>query len=103
MKRSAQVALMLMSAASVGGINYALSTDCRQGDPNAVADDAQSSVCRSTNGSHSHYGSGRGWGLFSGTGSSGPGTTTSFGSAINVAAVRGGFGSTGRGMASGGS
>ena len=95
-KRSNHVTLVLMTAAGIGGVAYALtpSDSCRQVAPSAVTNDAQQN-CRSSShgGSSSHFYSSN-----SGTGSSGTSTATS--SATSSSSSRGVFGSTGQSFAS---
>src|SRR5450755_4767673 len=98
MKRSAQVSLVLMTAAGVGGAAYLLtpSDSCRQTAPNAVANDPQRNCSsRSSSGSSSHF--------YGGSGSSGSGTSTSTSpAAASTSSSRGGFGSIGSAFSSGG-
>jgi hypothetical protein len=102
MKRSSQVALMLMGVTAVGASGMMLMPrrDCRPPTAAEIAAGAKpDDPCRSSGGSSSRGGSsGRSW--FFGHGS---GTGSSSSSEHGSSSSRGGFGSTGSAHASGGS
>jgi hypothetical protein len=99
MKRSPQVALLLMGAAAVGGTGYAMMprSDCTQpGSPAAVSAGVKpNEACppSSRSSSSSSGSSGRSWWSSSHSGSSGSGTSGS--GSGHSSTSRGGFGSTG--------
>jgi hypothetical protein len=99
MKRSSQVALLLMGAAGIGAASYALmrGNDCAPAPGSAVsgAQSGQDCSSRRSSGSGGHGGS---WSSYR----SGGGTGSSSGSGGGESsAAHGGFGSTGAAHASG--
>jgi hypothetical protein len=97
MKRSAQIALVVMAATGVGATSYALMPrkDCGQAQLGATQDDA----CRGARGGTSHGGSGFYGSSRTSSGSSSGSTSASFFGGT----ARGGFGGTAHGMGAHGS
>lgn len=91
MKRSAQIALVVMAASGIGATSYALMPreDCGQIPPGVM----QSDTCRSARGSTGHGGSSYGWSRTSLSSQAGSTST-----ALVGGTERGGFGSSGRGF-----
>lgn len=95
MKRSTQVTLVLMGAIGIGGTAYALSSSCPQLPPGA---DPAQQTCRSGHGGHWFHSGSSGATYFGSTG----GTPATGSSAPAVTTSRGGFGGSGRAVASAG-
>jgi len=100
MKRSSQIALLLMGAAGVGGAGFMMirGGDCATPAPGSTVAGAPSPGC-STGRSSSSGGHGGGWGASSSSASAGKSGSPSSGG--EGAAGRGGFGGTGSAHASG--
>jgi len=101
MKRSSQVLLMVMGVTGTTAVGHYLSpprTECAQqastAEPGTPQNVAQ--PCRTTSSGH---GGGHGWWRSSGSGNGGASSSSASTSASG--ATRGGFGSTGHGIASG--
>jgi hypothetical protein len=100
-KRSAQVALLLMGATSIGATSYALTprNDC-SGQPTpgsaVVGTPSADTTCSS---GRSSSGGGHGSSRWSSSSSNGSGTSGPTGGSTSTSAARGGFGSTGTSVA----
>lgn len=90
MKRSANVALVVVAAASVGGVAYSTMPRQNCAQPNAPATDGAKPTCRSSSSSSGYHGhSIFGWGSRASSSNSNGSTTSSHAS---TGTARGGFG-----------
>ncbi|HLH88384.1 MAG TPA: hypothetical protein VKX28_08000 [Xanthobacteraceae bacterium] len=92
MKRSAHVALVVMSAATVGGIGYAMmpSQNCAQ--PDGVTTNAAQPSCRSSSSGFFHGRSIFGWGSSNSSSGVTSSNSTAAPSRTSAGTERGGFG-----------
>jgi hypothetical protein len=100
MKRSAHIALVVMSAATVGGFAYSMMPRETCAPQNGAATGAGQRPCGSSRWSGGHYGGG--FSLFGSSDSSGSNSTAAGPGRAMAGAERGGFGGTSAGMARGG-